>query len=690
MAEEEIDPEILAVFLDESVEALADLAARFVALETDVNDRQAVDAIFRTVHTIKGNAAFFGLMRVKRLAHEMEDMLSLMRDARLPVTHDAISLLLRGIDLVTQMVTSVRNGEGELSAVNRDDVEQLIEKVSEHAHADASGGLGAVLLAIEQILGGPADVQAIRERLKALKSHVVELHQQATGTKPGSEVQADKGPYELARELLHILGKEPSEDPTKEQADRINELIHLLDQALTGEDSKTIRAMRKEHDRVVEAAGFVGLLREELLAQANRLEITKRPDRKVAVPNSEAKRAEPAARTMRVEEGKIDQFLDYVGELILVREMFVNVGKQVRDSGQSARVAAEYQRALEAFTLLSHSLQDSIMAVRKVSIRVALQKVPRMARDLAEKREKEVRVEVYGETVAVDKSLLESIEGPLTHMVRNAVDHGIEPPATREEKGKPREGTLSVIAAEEADYVRIEVRDDGGGINADKLKNKALKTGLINEHQAGRMSEQEAFDLLFAPGLSTAEQVTDISGRGVGMDVVRRNVVEMGGEIKITSQLGKGTAFTLLLPKSVTVQILDGFLVRVADQRFVLPLQVIKESFRPNEEDVVTVASRGEYISRRGQVFPLMRFGEVLKVSQGGRSDAKNSIVVSVDMAGADCAGLLVDEVLGVQQVVLREVHGIDVGGAPFTGGAVLGDGRVAMVVDVDRLANLV
>lgn len=684
MSDEEIDPEILAVFLDESAETLAELGARFVALEADHDDRQSVDAIFRTVHTIKGNAAFFGLMRVKRLAHEMEDMLSLMRESRMPVTASAVSLLLKGSDLVTQMLSSVRAGESELSQVQASDVDDLVAAIKGKVTENNGGnGLPVVLMSLDQVLTEPGSLQEVRERLKDLRERVRQMHAEQQGLV--SKSSRSNTPKSPVVELQEILGKNPAEDPTADEAKRIAELLAQLTEELSGPSQQLAAEMKLEHDRVVAIAGFVGLLREELLARCEKLTAGPKPKGKKSGP-----KLDTAVRTMRVEETKIDQFLDYVGELILVREMFVNFGKKLREGGAAGGLSAEYQRALEAFTLLSHSLQGSIMEVRKVSVRSALQKVPRMARDLAAKREKDVRVQVAGETVAVDKSLLESIEGPLTHMVRNAVDHGIEGPDEREKVGKPRQGTLSVEASELPDYVCIDVSDDGGGINAAKLRNKALRLGLINDFQAERMSDQDCFELLFAPGLSTAEKVTDISGRGVGMDVVRRNVTDLGGEIRIRSELGKGTTFSLLLPKSVTVQILDGFLVRVGDQRFVLPLQVIKESFRPDAEHVVTVADRGEYISRRGQVLPLMRFGRVLGLErEEDRRSSTEAIVVSVDVTSAGAAGLLVDEVLGVQQVVLREVHGIDVGGAPFTGGAVLGDGRVAMVVDVDLLAQL-
>jgi two-component system chemotaxis sensor kinase CheA len=394
-------------------------------------------------------------------------------------------------------------------------------------------------------------------------------------------------------------------------------------------------------------------------------------------------------RTMRVDEQRIDEFLDYVGELIITREMFGNVGKRLRRSRDDAQLSNEFQRAMGAFTQLSHNLQRSIMEVRKVPVKLVLQKVPRMVRDVAEQAGKQAQATLSGGEISVDKSLIESFEAPLVHMVRNAVDHGVESPEERLRKGKPALGRIEVSVSETPDAIICSICDDGGGIDVSKLKAKAVQLGVLGERAAAQLSDREAFQLIFAAGLSTAERVTDVSGRGVGMDVVKRNVTELGGRIEIESELGKGSRFTVHLPKAVTVQILDGFLVQVGNQRLVLPLRAINESFRPTREQIHTVAERGECVSRRGRVLPLVRFNRLLALSGADRA-ATEAIVVSVQVAGGRSAGLLVDQVLGVQQVVLREVAGIDATAPVFAGGAVLGDGRVAMVIDVEKLGALV
>lgn len=689
--DDDIDPEILMVFVEEAQEAIAELDSRFVAIEEDPEDRESLAAIFRVMHTVKGNSAFFGLMKIKKIAHRMEDLMALMRDGSVPVTRREIQPLLAGLDNLRAMLDSVRRGESEFANIDAARYAALLDELQ--TLCDSAGVLGdpadLAVGRLKQLLASSQDLESLRGGLESL---IEDLSAKPEQGEAGVAVEPDAGGELGAREELSFLAQQPYRGAVPPgRSARMRELLEAL-AAHEGEAwQPVLDACRDAED----GDARIGLDGVGAIVEA--LKAPKAPKRDVptVVTGEEggggkgrAPRDAVVARTMRVEEGKIDQFLDYVGELIIVREMFANVGKVLRENSEVSFLSADYQRALEAFTLLSHSLQGSIMEVRRVPVKAVLQKAPRLARDLAETRSKQVRVQLEGENVPIDKSLLEALEGPLTHMVRNAVDHGIEDPDVRVAAGKPEAGTLHIRAYEEGENIRIDIADDGGGIDSRRLKDKAVASGLLTPTQADRMSDQESFNLLFAAGLSTAEKVTDISGRGVGMDVVKRNVTDLGGEISIESALGVGTTFSLLLPKAVTVQILDGFLVRVADHRFVLPLMAVRESFRPDVDQLVEVAERGEFISRRGQVFPLVRFGDVMRLGRE-RTNPAEAIVVSVDLGGDRWAGLVVDEVLGVQQVVLREVNGIADQETPFAGGAVLGDGRVAMVLDVERLGAL-
>ena len=623
MDQDDIDPEILAAFLDDADEALLEMDACFVDLETLGADPERVNAIFRTVHSIKGNSAFFGLMRVKQLAHAMEDLLALVREDKLPISPQLVDALLEGQDLLKEMLARVRARQSELEESGERAFRHLCERLADIALDKPEGGdWTQALHQVESLL------KLSENASPEIASAASALAQTLRKLAPLSTAASLPPPNIIAPAVAQPPGIEPSPalDPR-------------------------------------EPEGKPGA---------------------ADVPE----RGELSARTMRVEEAKIDQFLDYVGELIIVREMFGNVGKRLRLLKDMSGLALEFQRALEAFASLSRDLQQSIMDVRTLQVKGVLQKAPRIVRDVASVANKEAKVQLLGSDVRIDKSLLEAFEAPFTHLVRNAIDHGVEPPEVRRESGKPEVANIVVEVTETADEVRFRISDDGRGIDHVAVKAKAQSLGLLDARTAERMGPQQAHELLFHPGLSTAQKVSEISGRGVGMDVVRRNVTDLGGRIEIRSRLGLGTDFFVHLPKAVTVQILDGFLVRVEQHHFVLPLQAINESFRPEEGDLHSVAQKGECIRRRGRVFPLVRFGELLRVAEQRRA-VSDAIVVSIDGPGGALAGLLVDDVLGVQQVVLREIDGLANDRAPFLGGAVLGDGRVAMVVDVDRLGSM-
>jgi two-component system chemotaxis sensor kinase CheA len=716
-----MDPSALAAFLDESEEALQTLDTEVVQLEAEPHDLATLNAILRAVHSIKGNSPFFGLVQVKRLAHRMEDLLALVRQQQVRAGRDAISSLLAGVDLLKAMLRNVRQGRAELDAASEATLDTVLERLSGALHAGrpgADGGWQSVWRQLDELTLVSASPEP-RALLEGLRSTLLALAPIASVPPPSGPAADDRGSDGVLDELTRLL--EPSFDEVLPEgtATRVRDLLDGTLWTLSGEARQIATRALEEHDALLAAAGFVPLLRETLLEriQEIRAVLPPAPPRPSLAPPSAARSAPslpspgaPSAappsrshwpparasgapapdggRTMRVEESKIDEFLDYVGELIITREMFANVGKRLRALEAHGGLSTEFQRAMGAFSLLSRNLQRSIMEVRKVPVKFALQKVPRLVRDVADSAGKQASVTLVGSDICVDKSLVESFETPLIHMVRNAVDHGLETPDERRRRNKPPAGRVDVVVTESSAEIICAIRDDGAGIDVDALRDRAVRLGLLSERAAAQLSREEAHQLVFAAGLSTASAVTDVSGRGVGMDVVRRNVSERGGRIEVASERGIGSTFTVYLPKTVTVQILDGFLVQVGRERLVLPLRTISESFRPTPDQLHTVAERGECVSRRGRVFPLVRVNRLLALDTADRSPSE-AIVVSVEVAAGRPAGLLVDQVLGVQQVVLREIAGIDSESQVFAGGAVLGDGRVAMVVDVEKLGAL-
>ena len=399
--------------------------------------------------------------------------------------------------------------------------------------------------------------------------------------------------------------------------------------------------------------------------------------RAASLPESPRTFTATGTSSIRVDTHKLDGLIDLVGELVIAQSMVVQ-------GTTSDRPANEHlARALGRLRSITSDLQRTAMALRMVPIRGTFQKMARLVRDTAVELGKEIRLAMDGEDTELDRTVIEQIGDPLVHMIRNAIDHGIEPPEARAAAGKPTAGTVRLSAFHQGGFVVIRITDDGRGLDPAKIRSKALERGLITADTP--LDDREVLELIFAPGFSTAERITGLSGRGVGMDVVRRNIEGIRGKIEIESQPGTGTTFTIFMP--LTLAIIEGLLVAVGDQRYVVPTLAVRESLRPRPGDVTTVQGRGELVNVRGRLVPLLRLGQHFGVPTQ-MADAATGIVVVVE-AGQECRGLLVDELLGKQEVVIKSLGETFTGRRGFAGGAILGDGRVGLILDTNALVRL-
>lgn len=609
-----VDPELLAAFLDETEEALGGLDALFVCLESAPDDRQTVEAIFRPVHSLKGNSAFFGFLQAKRLAHEMETILDHVRKGRARATRPVIDVLLMGVDGLKGMLARLRAGAPEvIDAVAH---EALVQRVME-----VGGGCA-----------GPAvDWDATLRDLEAVQAHLP----------PGVEVV--------------------------EAVARVRSALRAAAGAMTS-------ARMSSHPVLPAAVAPTAL---EPRAAAEEPPRQERSDRFA--------RTGEAGKTMRVAEASIDTFLHYVGELVVVGDLFDHLARRLMALPGAGPLARDVRRANETFAGLSNQLQRSIMAIRRVSVRPLLQKAPRLVRDVAAAKGKDIAVQLVGEAVEVDKAVIDLLDAPLTHLVRNAADHGIETPDQRMAAGKPPRGTVTISAIEGESTLTITVEDDGAGLNLDAIRRKGEQIGAIQPGQ--NLSQDDIVSLIFASGLSTADKVTDISGRGVGMDVVKRAVEDAGGAITVSTERGRGSRFAVRLPKGVSTQIISGYLVRVGGHTFVLPLDRVRETFKALPDDVAEVAGSRRLIRRHDQLIPLVALPAVFG---GGAAliPERGCPVVTVQASRRPLA-LAVDGVVGVQKVVVRPLQGLSDPGLLFSGGALLGDGTVALIIDFDHLYDL-
>lgn len=631
MAAEQSEREILAGFVDESIEGLEETQSAFADLASRP-DPKAIQSAFRTIHSIKGNASFFGLFAIRKLSHALENLLDGIRSGSVSPSPGIAAVLVRG------------TGEllGLFSAVRR--------------------------------TGGDSETPAMRGLLEALRSaSVPEPPQPRIGTPP----TAAPGRCPAWMELAAIL-RDPS--PGKLPPERVA-LAEAPLRALVAAnpDVQETRELQEAFQACAMGVGLDPLLRQALLERMEALPaLAKEPP--PAAPSA-AEQDDRLGHTIRVKEEAVDAFLAFVGELVTVEEMYESIRARLNEGASAEDLAREMQRINETFRTLSRALQESILEIRRLPISPLLRRMSRIAREVGADTGKLVQCLVEAGDAALDKSQIETLEAPLLHIVRNAVDHGIETPAIRSAAGKPETGTVKIRAEILDDEFVLHVEDDGKGLDFPRLEAKAREFGLVAPGRAA--TGEQLVEALFHPGLSTAEKVTDISGRGVGMDVVRSALRSAGGRIEVTTEPGRGSGFHLHLPRTASTQILSGFVVVAGGERFVLPVEAVQRALDASTLDIQSVAGRGRVVLLDDQILPTRDLPGLLDPDGPANRDGSLMVVVGGD---GRKAGMLVDATEGIRQVVLKPLGSMARQTRMVMGGAILGDGSVALVLDPRHL----
>jgi len=478
---------------------------------------------------------------------------------------------------------------------------------------------------------------------------------------------------ELSNMLARIrAGKSQVEDKDKLQK-ILNEIKQLSNSNIrrdNGDIQKVPYGLHNGQENISEQVEELDGLKDEILEEMVDGEQDKTRDIAITA----------AGRTMRVSEEKVDVFMNYVGDLIEISESF-NLLQTRIDTNSDTQLAREFKDINTSFNQLSDKLQKSLLAIRKVPARNLVQKIPRMVRDLANSLGKNVQVEVVGEGIQIDKSMIEALESPINHLVRNCVDHGIEIPAQRKKAGKKETGMVRIDIAERSEDVIIKIEDDGAGIDPEKIRKKAIRMGLVTDEQAAQLNDLDVLKFIFASGFSTAEKVSDVSGRGVGMDVVRSNVESLKGSIDLQSTLGRGSTVTLKLPSSLTVLVVNGMLVSVGDQQYIIKIEDIYEAIRPKAEDIITLQGYAECLHAHGRIYPLLRLHELFGV-ETELTDPTEATVILAENKGIRGA-ILVDMILGQQRAAVKELNKQFSYLNTVAGTAILANTRVGLVLDV-------
>ncbi|RJT52658.1 chemotaxis protein CheA [Rahnella variigena] len=650
-------------FFDEADELLADMEQHLLLLDPQAPDVEQLNAIFRAAHSIKGGAATFGFTVLQETTHLLENLLDGARRAEMSLSTDIINLFLETKDIMQEQLDaykSSRDPDAEsfeyicaaLRQLALDAQEQREPAPELHVVEDEPAAAAPVAAATPAAKGG------MRVRLSGLKTQEVPVMLEELGN-----LGEIKDPVQTADSVEATLITTVTED------DIIAVLCFVL-------EPEQISFTQAAVPAVAESAPAPAPAVTESAAVAVRPAPVL-----TAVPNSEpAKARAPKAAestSIRVAVEKVDQLINLVGELVITQSMLAQ-----RSDLLDPVVHSDLLNSMGQLERNARDLQESVMSIRMMPMEFVFSRFPRLVRDLASKLNKQIELTLLGSSTELDKSLIERIIDPLTHLVRNSLDHGVETPEVRIANGKEPTGNLTLSAEHQGGNICIEVIDDGAGLNRERILAKAASQGMnVSEN----MSDEEVGMLIFAAGFSTAEKVTDVSGRGVGMDVVKRNIQEMGGHVEIHSQQGKGTTIRILLP--LTLAILDGMSVKVGEEVFILPLNAVMESLQPLAEDLHPLAGGERVLQVRGEYLPLVELYNVFDVKEA-KTEATQAIVVILQSAGRRYA-LLVDQLIGQHQVVVKNLESNYRKVPGISAATILGDGSVALIVDVSALQSL-
>ncbi|BCU55227.1 chemotaxis protein CheA [Enterobacter kobei] len=655
-------------FFDEADELLADMEQHLLDLVPEAPDSEQLNAIFRAAHSIKGGAGTFGFTILQETTHLMENLLDEARRGEMQLNTDIINLFLETKDIMQEQLDAYKSSQ-EPDAASFEYICNALRQLALEAKGEVVPAANDAKLTVVDAQNDQADASAPAANSDKLRIVISRLKE--------NEVSLLEDELKNLATLSDVVKGSDSLSATLDggvsQDDLIAVLCFVVEQDQIAFETAPAAAPAEPATTVVaEAAPQVPAVAAAPVLKA----VPKEP---AAAGRQEREKPARASEStsIRVAVEKVDQIINLVGELVITQSMLAQRSNELDPVTHGDLITSMGQLQRNA-----RDLQESVMSIRMMPMEYVFSRFPRLVRDLATKLNKQIELTLIGSSTELDKSLIERIIDPLTHLVRNSLDHGIELPEVRVAAGKSAVGNLVLSAEHQGGNICIEVTDDGAGLNRERILAKAMSQGMAVSES---MSDEEVGMLIFAPGFSTAEQVTDVSGRGVGMDVVKRNIQEMGGHVEIKSKQGAGTTIRILLP--LTLAILDGMSVKVSEEVFILPLNAVMESLQPREEDLHPLAGGERVLEVRGEYLPLVELWKVFDV-KGAKTEATAGIVVIVQSAGRRYA-LLVDQLIGQHQVVVKNLESNYRKVPGISAATILGDGSVALIVDVSALQGL-
>lgn len=675
----------MSVFIDESREHLQLMNDSLLQLEQEPEDLKIIDEIFRSAHTLKGMSATMGFNRLAELTHHMENILDNIRNGKADVDTSLVDVLFECLDTLNALVDEVIE-DGEESS----EIDELLEKVEKLA----KGGTGTPTVKKEEKVQPTESVKEEKAEVednKVLEMDFNEFEKEVILAGKDKEmntylieVRLDEGcllkaarTYMVFRnleEIGEIIKSNPSVQELEEEKFDNSFLIAFL-------TNKPIDEIKKEVEDISEINGVsiqeYSLAGEEILeekpVEKEQKQVKKEASPKVQKSAKKSKKTEGVKKTatVRVDTEKLDALMNLVAELVINKTRLAQIGSEYN--------LQDLSETLSHVDRVTSDLQAVVTKARMVPIETVFSRFPRMVRDLSKDLEKEIELVIQGKETELDRTVIDEIGDPLVHLIRNSVDHGVEKPEVRTEKGKDSKGTILLKAEHEGNSVVITIKDDGKGIDAEAMANKAIEKGIITEEEAEKLTKEEKIKLIFASGFSTAETITDVSGRGVGMDVVRTKIEALNGSIEVLSEIGKGSEIKIKLP--LTLAIIEALMVKLEEEIYAIPLANIVETIDISQDEIKVVQGEN-VVLLRGEIVPILNLSKILEV-ETDKPEIEDSNTVVIVKVGNKKIGLVVDVLIGQQEIVIKSLGKMFTGTKGITGATVLGNGEVALILDV-------
>ncbi|MBP2635833.1 MAG: cheA [Firmicutes bacterium] len=678
----------MGMFLEESREHLQTLNSCLLDLENDPGNLTVLDEIFRSAHTIKGMSATMGFTTIAELTHEMENVLDMLRKGTLAANDDITDILFKCVDTLEQLVESVSSNSDATI-----EIQPLISRLIAIAKGEPVSGTGEP--SVRQATGTKEEAvlhEGVKlddteyNVVKSARKQGLECYEVHVSLRVGCLLKSARS-Y-MVMNALEELGEVIKSVPAVEELEKENFDNSFQVVVLTTVDAEKIETAVLNVSEVEKVEVFPSVLADESAAAPTPPQAETQTDKPVAVKKESSAVSKPekpntnehtekklkGGQSVRVDIDKLDSLLNLVGELVINKTRLEQIGLTHRLS--------ELVETIEQMDRVTTDLQTVVMKVRMVPVGQVFNRFPRMVRDLSRELNKEINLIIQGEETELDRTVIDEIGDPLVHLLRNSIDHGIEHPAERQAKGKNPVGEVRLIARHEGNNVIIMVEDDGKGINADAIKQKAVDKGMITQAEADKLEPAEAVRLVFLPGFSTAETITDVSGRGVGMDAVKTKIESLGGMVDVETKINGGSKFKIRLP--LTLAIIQALLVNVSEEIYAIPLGTIDSTINITPQDIKTIQNQ-EVILLRGQIIPIVRLANVLNVPTANTQNDEELFVVIVHM-GENRAGIIVDTLIGQQEIVIKSMGKLLAGIKVIAGATILGNGQVALILDVGAL----